>query len=96
MTRLASTLARFVGAALLAGACAHAVATEGEVKKLDLAQAKVTIKHGEIKNLGMPAMTMVFKAKPASLLNGLAVGDTISFDADRVDGQFIVTALKKH
>jgi Cu/Ag efflux protein CusF len=65
------------------------------VKKLDLAQGKVTIKHGEIKNIDMPAMTMVFRAKNATLLNGIAVGDQITFEADKVDGQYVVTALKK-
>jgi Cu/Ag efflux protein CusF len=87
---------RSVAATLLMGVTLLAQAAEGEVKKLDLAQAKVTIKHGEIKNIDMPAMTMVFRARNATLLNGLSVGDQISFEADKVDGQYIVTAIKKH
>jgi Cu/Ag efflux protein CusF len=83
-------------AALLAGlAVATAQATEGEVKKVDLATAKVTIRHGEIKNLEMPAMTMVFRARNPSLLDGLKAGDRIDFDADKIDGQYVVTAIRK-
>ena len=76
-------------------AATSAQAADGEVRKLDRAQAKVTIAGGEVKNLGMPAMTMVYRAKPAALLDGLAVGDRIEFTADKVDGQYVVTALKK-
>jgi Cu/Ag efflux protein CusF len=93
--RLSLTL-RSAAAAVLACTALLAHAAEGEVKKLDLAQGKVTIKHGEIKNIDMPAMTMVFRAKTATLLNGLAVGDQITFEADKVDGQFVVTSIKKH
>jgi Cu(I)/Ag(I) efflux system periplasmic protein CusF len=86
-------VAAFAAAALLASLPAHA--TDGEVKKIDRAQAKVTIAHGEIKNLGMPAMTMTYRAKPANLLEGVAVGDRVQFSADKVDGQYVVTTLEK-
>jgi Cu/Ag efflux protein CusF len=86
-----------IAAAALVGwlAATSAQAADGEVRKLDRAQAKVTIAGGEVKNLGMPAMTMVYRAKPATLLDGLAVGDRIEFTADKVDGQYVVTAIKK-
>jgi Cu/Ag efflux protein CusF len=88
-TRFAAlTLATLLGAG-------SALAADGEVRKIDQAQAKVTIAHGEIKNLDMPPMTMVYRAKPASLLDGLAVGDRVEFSADKVDGQYVVTAIKK-
>jgi len=86
------SLSSLIGLSLLSFG---AQATEGEVRKLDRAQAKVTIRHGEIKNLDMPPMTMVFRAKPATLLDGLAEGDRISFEADKVDGQYTVTAIRK-
>jgi Cu(I)/Ag(I) efflux system protein CusF len=70
-------------------------AADGEVRKIDRAQSKITIRHGEIKNLDMPPMTMVFRARPASLLDGLAEGDRISFEADKLDGQYTVTAIQK-
>ena len=95
MTRTPLSFPRLLTATMLALAALAAQAVEGEVKKLDMAQSKVTIKHGEIKNLDMPAMTMVFRATSPALLNGLAVGDQVSFDANKVDGQYVVTAIKK-
>lgn len=76
-------------------AAAPASATEGEVRKIDHAKGKLTIKHGEVKNLQMPAMTMAYRAKPVTLLNGLTVGDRIEFTADKIDGQYVVTAVRK-
>jgi Cu/Ag efflux protein CusF len=74
---------------------ATAQATSAEVMKIDTAQAKVTLKHGEIRNLDMPPMTMVFRVQDPALLQGLAVGDRVRFDAAKVDGQYTVTALRK-
>jgi Cu/Ag efflux protein CusF len=92
--RLARTALLAMGA-LAAMSAGLAQAADGEVRKVDRAQAKVTIRHGAIGNLDMPAMTMVFKARPASLLDGLAEGDRISFEAAKVDGQYTVTAIRK-
>ena len=66
--------------------------TEGELKKIDTDQSKITIKHGPIDNLGMPGMTMVFRADPAVLAKFKA-GDLVRFKADRVDGSLKVTEL---
>lgn len=66
--------------------------TEGEVKKIDTEQSKVTLKHGPIDNLGMPGMTMVFRADPAVLAQ-LKAGDLVRFKADRVEGSLKVTEL---
>ncbi|HSI51119.1 MAG TPA: copper-binding protein [Ideonella sp.] len=87
--------ARMLTGLSLAGLALVAHATDGEIRKIDTAQAKVTIKSGAIKNLDMPAMTMVFKARQPSLLNGLAEGDLVVFEADKVDGQYTVTAIRK-
>jgi len=86
-----------IAAAVLAGwlAAASAQAAEGEVRKIDRAQAKVTIAGSEVKNLDMPAMTMVYRARPPKLLEGLAVGDRVEFSAEKVDGQYVVTAIRK-
>jgi Cu(I)/Ag(I) efflux system periplasmic protein CusF len=43
----------------------------------------------------MPAMTMAYRAKPASLLEGIAVGDKVRFSPEKVDGQYVVTAIEK-
>ena len=88
-----SLVAVLFATALLASVTARAA--DGEVRKIDRAQAKVTIAHGEIKSLDMPAMTMAYRAKPPSLLEGLAVGDRVSFNPEKVDGQYVVTAIEK-
>ena len=67
--------------------------TRGEIKKIDLDAGKLTLKHGPIDNLGMPAMTMVFKlSKPVDAAN-FKVGDSVQFRADNLNGAFIVTEI---
>ena len=68
--------------------------TEGEIKKVDKEGGKVTIKHGEIKNLDMPSMTMVFRVKDAAMLEQIKVGDKINFSADKINGNFTVTKME--
>jgi len=77
-----------------AAAAPAAPATEGEVRKIDRDAKKITIKHGEIANLGMPAMTMVFTARDPALLDKAKVGDKIRFTAERVDGVIAVTRIE--
>lgn len=67
----------------------------GEVRKVDGAVNKLTLRHGPLKNLDMPAMTMVFRVKDASWLRELEVGDKVRFVAERVDGNLTVTALAR-
>lgn len=68
--------------------------SEGEVRKVDAEQGKVTLRHGPLTNLDMPAMTMVFTATDKKMLEGLKQGDKVRFTADRKDGAFVVTALQ--
>jgi Cu/Ag efflux protein CusF len=42
-----------------------------EVRKIDAATGKITLKHGPIANLGMSAMTMAFPVKDPAMLKGL-------------------------
>ena len=69
--------------------------SHGEIRKVDTAAAKLTIKHGPLENLGMDAMTMVFKVKDPAMLAQVKVGDTIDFVAEDVDGALTVVELKK-
>ena len=92
--------AAIVGASLLLGAgvaFAQASPVNGEVKKIDEAAGKITLKHGPIKNLDMEddSMTMVFRIQDSAMLKSLKVGDKVKFDADRVNGQITVTAIQK-
>lgn len=68
--------------------------TEGEVRKIDPDNKKVTLKHGEIKNLGMPGMTMVFQVQDPAALNSLKVGDKVRFMAERQSGAIVVTHIE--
>ena len=68
--------------------------TGGMVKKVDEKLMKVTIKHEELKNLGMPSMTMVFAIGDAAMLAKLKVGSKIKFVADRVVGRLTVTQVE--
>ena len=68
--------------------------TDAEVRKVDKDAGKITLKHGEIKNLEMPAMTMVFRVKDARLLDKVQPGDAIKFRAEKMDGAFTVTDIQ--
>jgi len=68
---------------------------EGEVRALDLAKGVVVLKHGDIPNLAMPAMTMGFDVADKKMLDGLKVGDKVRFQAEMVKGQATVTELKR-
>mgnify|MGYP000087686735 CR=1 FL=1 len=68
---------------------------EAEVRKVDKDAKKVTLKHGAIKNLDMPPMTMVFQVKDAALLDKLVAGEKIMFSAEQQQGAFVVTGVEK-
>lgn len=68
--------------------------SDGEVRKVDKDQGKLTLRHGPLENLSMPAMTMVFKVADPKMLEGLNDGDKVKFMAERVNGAFTVTALQ--
>ena len=62
----------------------------GQDKKVDKAAGKVTLSHGPLTNLNMPAMTMVFKVSNAAWLDQMKSGDKIRFMADTVNGAITV------
>ena len=68
--------------------------SEGVVRKIDTANAKITIKHGPLANLNMPPMTMVFRAQPPELLKGLKAGDAVKFHVEQINGAYVVTAIQ--
>ncbi|MCY1171797.1 Cu/Ag efflux protein CusF [Aquabacterium commune] len=76
------------------GTSATATATEGEVRKIDKENQKITLKHGDIKNLDMPGMTMVFKVKDAAMLDKVQVGSKVRFKAEKSDGAIVVTSVE--
>ena len=68
---------------------------DGEVRKIDAAQHKITLKHGEIKALDIPAMTMTFRVKDAMALSQLSVGDRVRFSVEKWDGTYTITSILK-
>lgn len=74
---------------------ANAVASmsEGEVRKINKETQRITIRHGELKNLDMPPMTMIFHVKDPAMLEQVSEGEKINFVADKIDGKFTVMQL---
>ena len=68
-------------------------ATEGVVQKVDREAGKITLRHGEIANLGMPAMTMVFRVKEPVLLDRVKACDSVRFTAMHDAGAMVLTAI---
>lgn len=89
-----------LAAALLTSLAAAAQAADadmasGEVRRVNKEQSKITLKHGEIKALEMPPMTMVFTVRDPKLLDALKAGDKVLFRAAKEDGgTYVVTAIK--
>jgi Cu/Ag efflux protein CusF len=69
--------------------------TDGEVRKVDKETRKITLKHGPIQNLDMPAMTMVFQVKDPAMLDQVKAGDKIKFQAEKIGGAYTVTRIEK-
>ncbi len=67
---------------------------EGEVRRVDKAGGKIALKHGEIKNLDMPPMSMVFQVKDKALLDTVKAGDKVNFTADQVNGDYTVMSIE--
>lgn len=67
---------------------------DGEVRKIDPAAGKITLRHADITNLDMPAMTMVFRIKDPALLQKLKPGDKVRFTADNADGALTVMSIE--
>lgn len=76
-------------------AASHAALTDAEVKKVDGATGKVTLKHGALDNVGMPPMTMAFKAKDAAMLEQVHVGDKVKVRIENVNGTMTIVKLVK-
>lgn len=67
---------------------------DGVIKRIDMEAKKLTIKHGEIKNLEMPPMTMVFRVADDAMLEAVKKGDKIQFNVIEKDGKMTVTEIK--
>ena len=80
---------------MVAGARAQSL-IDGTITKVDTSAGKITIKHGPIKKFDMDdGMTMVFRAQDPAMLKAVKAGDKVKFDAENVNGQFVVTTIEK-
>ncbi|MDP9928424.1 copper-binding protein [Variovorax paradoxus] len=68
--------------------------TDGEIRKVDKDNKKLTIKHGPLKSLDMPSMTMVFAVSDESVLDKFQAGDKVRFDAGKMDGKIVVMRIE--
>jgi Cu(I)/Ag(I) efflux system protein CusF len=82
------------GDAILQQSPASVEMTDGVIRKIDRNNSKITIKHGEIKNLDMPGMTMVFQVKHPDLLDKVQAGDKVKFRAEKSGSVFVVTDIQ--
>ena len=80
-------------AAIATSASASVDMADGEVRKVDKENKKIMLKHGLIKNLDMPGMTMVFAVKDAAVLDALKVGDKVKFKAEQTGTVITVTEI---
>ena len=67
--------------------------SEGEVRKVDKDAKKITLRHGPLANLDMPAMTMVFQVQDPAMLDRVKTGDKVKFRAEKVGGAFTITQI---
>jgi Cu/Ag efflux protein CusF len=72
----------------------HRALTDGEVRKIDKQAKKITLRHGAIRNLDMPGMTMVFSVTDPTVLDKVKPGDKVRFAADKVGDALTVTHLE--
>jgi len=92
MKRITAVLALCVLPALALAQATGVV--DGEIRKVDKDAKKLTIKHGPIPGLEMPAMTMVFQVKDPALLDKVKPGDKVKFEAQKLGGAFTVTKIE--
>jgi Cu(I)/Ag(I) efflux system periplasmic protein CusF len=87
---------RLLLAAALSGLASGALAdiVDGEVLKVDKQQRRLTLKHGPIKSIDMPAMSMSFRLANPAWVDSVKVGDKVKFEAEKVDGYYTVTKLE--
>jgi len=73
---------------------ADSTLVDGQVKKIDKAGGKITVSHGPLTNLNMPAMTMVFRVNLADWLEQLQPEEKIRFVADSINGALTIVRLE--
>lgn len=68
--------------------------TEGEVKSVDQATGTITLKHADIENMRMPAMTMAFPVQDKAILRQFKQGDKVKFIVESVKNRAVITKIE--
>jgi len=93
---LALAAALMLNESMVAWVWAQAALTDGQVTKVDASAQKITIRHGPMPKFDMEdGMTMVYRAQDPAMLQTVKTGDKVKFDAENVNGQFVVTKIQK-
>ena len=97
-TRNRLSMRHAVAALALLGSAMLSVASpdlvDGEVRKVDKPAGKITLKHGEIRSIEMPAMTMVYQLREPALLDKVKPGDKVRFAVEKSGSVYLITALE--
>ena len=80
--------------AIAASTQTAAALSDGEIRKVDKDAKKLTIRHGPLANLDMPAMTMVFQVEDPAVLDQVKPGDKVKFEAQKIGGAYTVTMIE--
>lgn len=94
MNKLFAALALTLFATLAPAQGSALPKVDAEVRRVDTANHRITLRHGDIPNVNMGAMTMVFPVKDPLLLKDVKAGDKVRFTADTVNGDITVMSLE--
>ena len=67
----------------------------GEIRKVDKDTRKLTIEHGPVPGLGMPATTTIFEVRYPAMLEYVKAGDRVRFAAEKAGRAVTVTAIEQ-
>lgn len=93
-TRQALWLALSATTAIVAPAYAQQGSASGEVRRIDAAAGKITLKHGSIEGLDLPGMTLVYIIDPVLLVD-IKPGDKVKFTAERRNSDYVIIKISK-
>lgn len=72
-----------------------AALTRAEVVDVDTATGMVTLRHGELANIGMPAMTMAYRTKDTMLAKRVHAGEKVRVRVENIKGTPTIVAMVK-
>jgi len=78
------------------GVGAQSDLVNGQVTKIDESANKITMRHGPMPKFELDeGHTMVFRVQDPAIFKQVKIGDKVKFEADRVNGQFVVVKIQR-